>query len=381
MNIVVNCLPLKTGGGVQVGLDFLNQVDQHGSEHNWWLVIRQGSPFESLRLSSNIKLLRSVKDTILSRLFFEWFGSRKALQDLEADVVFTVFGPQWPGASHFVNVVGCAYSNLFYPEIDFWNSLPLRRRFWKKLVDRVRLSRFLQADVRIMESEVLAQRAIDLYSLPTNTVFCVKAAASSLVSITAEHRETKERCEHLPSCRKVLLISGFQENKNISTLKEAALHYKRSGIDDVCFVLTLPKEQPEVRKFMSEVRAQGLEGHIYNFGSVPQQGCSELYRQCDLVVLPSTLESFSNTIAESWAMKKPLIISDLDWARSLCGDGAMYFRHKDAEDLTSVIDRLFSNPEHIESIIRKGSQRLAQYPSAEERFGNYQQIIVEAASS
>jgi glycosyltransferase involved in cell wall biosynthesis len=87
------------------------------------------------------------------------------------------------------------------------------------------------------------------------------------------------------------------------------------------------------------------------------------------------LESFSNTVAEAWTMGKPLLVSDLDWAREACGDGAHYFRYDDATDAAAAIVRLREDAAWRTRFIDAGKKMMATYPSSEERFLQYLRVI------
>src|SRR5262249_30047247 len=116
------------------------------------------------------------------------------------------------------------------------------------------------------------------------------------------------------------------------------------------------------------------------FGPVTQQGCAELYRACDAVILPSQLESFSNTIAESWTMGKPLLIGDLPWARALCGSAATYFSYASATSAAERILELREDPALCERLASCGRAQLAHYPTSEQRFRQYLDILERHAA-
>lgn len=378
MKIVLNLLPLKTGGGIQVALDFIAWAKQAGRQHEWLVVCREGTPFQH-QVADNLVLARTVKDQLPHRLWFEYVGCRNFLASVQPDVIFTLFGPQWPGAGA-LNIVGCAYSNLFYPEIDFWGALPWHRRLIKSLIDWQRLNRLRRADVRIFETEDLARRAVRQNGFPSASVHVVPPACSSLVNATASHPDTAARCGNLPAGFRVVLIAGYHPNKNFDLLVDTAVLLRRAGLQQVRFVLTLPPADPGTQALLARAATQGVADQIVNFGPVPQQGCCELYRACDAAVLPSTLESFSNMIAESWAMQKPLLISDLDWAKSLCGDGALYFGHRNAASLCSAIQKLVNKEMDVARLLKNGLQQLQQYPSARQRFERYLDVIERSVS-
>lgn len=375
MNIVLNFVPLKSGGGVQVGLDFIEQLRRSGKRHQWFLVATEGTPLSRTQECRHLQVVKKVGNSIWSRLWFEYFGCRNLTANLKADLVYTQFGPQWPGAS-VINIVGCAYSNLFYPEIDFWGRLPFLKRVARICVDVMRMWRLRRAHHVIFETEDLAQRAVSLTGLKAERVSWVKPSISSLVALDKMHAPTRELFEALPPGFKVLLLSTYNPNKNIELLPHIANALReRDPYNDVLFVITLPPRSGDLERIMRAARELGIEKRIANVGPIQHEGCSEAYRATDLVILPSQLESFSNTIAEAWTMQRPLLISDMDWARSLCGAGAAYFQYRDPQSAAEQIIRLRSDVGYYRNLVSEGERMLHTYPLPGDRFRQYLSII------
>lgn len=367
MKIILNFLPLKTGGGVQVALDFLENIRMTDRGHDWYLICRENTPF--LRyLGGTLHLASEVSDNNLSRLRFEYREIRYLEERIKPDIIYTLFGPPLPRVKT-LQVAGCAYSNLFYPEIDFWGGYPFFSRTLKKVKDRFRLSRFLLADIKIFENREIADRAIAQHKLPKSSVHYVPPTASRLVSFSGGHAETRERCSSLPDGFRVLLLSGYHRNKNIDFLvKVAKVIEAIAPLDTTVFVLTLPPDDSNVIRLMDEVDRYALGHRIFNLGPVPMEGCSELYQKVNATVLPSQLESFSNTIAESWIMHIPLLVSDLGWARKTCGRGAVYYEYLDANSFFSKLKRLKDDPGYYEQLVECGGIELRKLPSSGERY-------------
>lgn len=375
MKIVLNFLPLKSGGGLQVGLDFVRHAQQHGTRHQWFLVATEGTPLAQTAETANFHVAALLPRTVASRLWFEYVGCRPLLARIKPDVIYTQFGPQWPAATT-TQVVGCAYSNLLYPEIDFWGKLPLLQRTVRKLIDVGRTRRLLAADHIIFETSDLAERAISILGRSRTQVSCVRPSVSSLIGLDTQHAATRERCASIPPGFRVLLLSVFHPNKNIELLPDiAAALRERHQASDVIFVLTLPPEHPGTARVMAKARSLGVEPHFYNLGPIPQQGCAEAYRACQAVILPSQLESFSNNIAEAWTMRRPLLITDMDWSRALCGEGALYVPYNDAAAAAAQLVRLKTDQGLYRSLVTRGQEALASYPTSEERFGQYLSLI------
>lgn len=375
MNIILNFVPLKSGGGLQIGLDFINQAKQHGIRHQWFLVGTQGTPIANSTETPNFHLIYTVPNSILARLWFEYAGCRRLIKKVDADVVYTQFGPHWPG-SHVPNIVGCAYSNLFYPEIDFWAKASFPARLFRKAVDLGRLRRLRHADHVIFETKDLADRAIQVKAFPRQRISWVKPSVSSLVTPSCEHKATRERCTGLPTGYRVLLLSTHNPNKNIDLVPHILRSLEETHrVTDVLFILTLPLPHRKTEQIFRKARRLGVGDRIINIGPVPQEACVELYRSCDAVILASQLESFSNTIAEAWTMQKPLLVSDMDWARSLCGSGAVYFAYNDPDAAAHAIYRLKEDLSFRNDVVSKGRAVLETYPRPDQRFREYLTLI------
>jgi glycosyltransferase involved in cell wall biosynthesis len=377
LNIVVNFLPLKAGGGVQVGLDFIEQAKKLGTHHLWSLVATKGTALAEVDPSDNVKVVKVVPRNVLARFWFEYIDCRRLVSALSADVVFTLFGPHWPGARRIPHLTGCAHPYLAYPQgVDLWRheSFVARSKLRASIWHNARCLK--SASSVVFETHTMARRTTANLGLDSRKVHVVKPACSSLVHPDQQHPETATRCATLPGGYKVLFLSGYYPHKNFSLLPRAAQCLKEQhGIEDLSFIITLPHDLPATEALLRDAASRNVDHMLYNFGPVPQAGCAELYKRVDAVILPSSLESFSNTIAEAWTMRKPLLVSDLDWARDACGNGAAYITYDDAEDTAASIAALRGDPVRAAELIDAGTRARLGYPSSEQRFKGYQDLI------
>ncbi len=379
MRVLLNFVPLKLGGGVQVGLDFLEQVRIHGRNHEWFLVATEGTPFATVKPSENLKIVKILQRSLFARARFEYLEVRKLAKEVGADVIYTQFGPHWPSL-RIPQVVGCAYSNLFYPEVDFWARLPFFKRAVKRIIDRYRMHRVKQADVVVLETPELGRRA-RRHLGASYDIRVVLPAPSAMVQRNRKGVASKRGFIGEDRRFKILMLSGYHPNKNIELLPRIAECFLKAGEEsEVLFVLTLPARLGGAKDVMSDVIRRGVSDMFVNVGPVAPQDCESLYKECNAVILPSRLESFSNNIVEAWYLCRPLLISDLDWARDICGEGASYFHFDDASDAYLKLKQLISDDDYRSDLIRRGTRRLRQYPTSEERFRQYVNILEEKAS-
>ena len=73
-------------------------------------------------------------------------------------------------------------------------------------------------------------------------------------------------------------------------------------------------------------------------------------------------------------MGKPILTSDLPFARTVCGDAAIYFNPLSAEDIVAKIENLLSSKTCYEDLKNRGFIRLKEFCGAEERALQYLNI-------
>jgi glycosyltransferase involved in cell wall biosynthesis len=89
------------------------------------------------------------------------------------------------------------------------------------------------------------------------------------------------------------------------------------------------------------------------------------------VFLPTLLECFSASYAEAMAMEKPILTSDLGFARSICGKAAIYGHPTDANGYAVKINRLMRDPSLQKEVTEAGREQLNKFLTAEERAAVY----------
>ena len=374
--ILLNFVALKSGGGVQVGLDFLSHIKSDDT-FEWHLLVTKKTPFDSISLQDGFTSIQRAEHSLLGRLIAELITVRKMVKTINPIVIFTMFGPSplFVFDRSIKTISGCAYSNLFYPEIDFWKNSGFILKWVNKFHDIFRLLLTKRADLVIFETEDLKNRSIKLRGFGENQACFIMPAVSR--KITDSINETKYS-KYLKAIDgfKIVLISYYRYHKNIDTLPYILKELESArNIHDVYFILTVEPDHPGTINLFKAAEQLGVRDKIINLEPVPPECCAEIYAAADASILPSTLESFSNNIAESWACSVPLIITDRSWARSLCNNAAIYVKHRDIADTAEKISMLYRDQELKKKMILLGKERLAQYPSSNERFQAYLEVL------
>jgi glycosyltransferase involved in cell wall biosynthesis len=111
-----------------------------------------------------------------------------------------------------------------------------------------------------------------------------------------------------------------------------------------------------------ERRLRSLAGPAVHFlGWVDRQVLAELYSNCALFVLPSSLEGMSVALLEAMSYGAPVLVSDIPPNVEVVGDSGFLFREGDTDDLTRRLSRLLSAPESLRKVGQGARRRVQEH--------------------
>ncbi|MFA7059994.1 MAG: glycosyltransferase [Pedobacter sp.] len=377
MEVIVNLLPIVTGGGLQNALSFLSSFADNSNGGEFVFLVRKDT---DIHIQCQSRGLATIPVGNCNKERFKFEMSAKS-RFRKGQVCFTLFGPVMLGTSgHLINVVGCAYSNLFYPEIPFWSYLPFFVRMKKEAIDLYRRHQLSKGDFWIFETEALKKRAIELCHFPYERVGVVQMAVSTLVSRSNANPETMRGLSKKCGERfKFLFLSGAHPNKRLHLLPSIGSQMLQMGHENFTFITTFEENTPYAMFVLSEIEKHGLSNHFVNVGKVSPSDVSSLIASIDCICTFSLLESFSNNFVEAWKMEVPLIVTDGDWSRLSCGEGALYVRPDSPKECAETLIAISSDKLLASSQVLKGSLQLDTYLDAGMKLRLYLEYIAKAA--
>ena len=243
----------------------------------------------------------------------------------------------------------------------------------KKLIDAYRTWGLKRASAVVFENEKMMERGKKLFNLE-KVVFIPPS-----FSTPTEHEPTNFENDNIP---KGLLLCGWQRNKNFMLIPEIAKDLKEKGIKFKFLISTSADESIEYKSFKRLVDKLQIEDMIQLIGTVEKTKLPDLFSKIDFVFLLSNLESFSNNIIEAYYYQKPLIISKLEWAKSICGEAAQYVDLNNISDISNKVITLIENEEEVRNLIGKQTEKLKTFPSIAEKSElelNYLKKLYESA--
>ena len=110
-----------------------------------------------------------------------------------------------------------------------------------------------------------------------------------------------------------------------------------------------------------------LRKHFVFIGKVDVAECPNLYEQADIMFMPTLLECFTATYPEAMRMEVPIVTTDLEFARGLCGEAACYYSAIDADAAAEAIYKVATDEAYMQQLTAYGKEQLKKFDNYEQR--------------
>jgi glycosyltransferase involved in cell wall biosynthesis len=366
--LYINLVPITVGGGLQNAINFLKNIESKELKNSEIIIIlKNNSDLIKICKDRNFKFV-VIQNSFSSRLYFETFF----FYNKKNSIIFTLFGTKPILSWNNTTITGCAYSNLFYKNIDFWGYLSPLKKLIKQIKDKYRFLNVKSSDVVIFETELLMKKAISDFKFDQNNTYTVKMAVSSDVN----HKTSHELNIDINSKNyNILYLGSSHPNKRQHLLPKIILELKKRNTHDFKFIITMNKNDSYTKKLFEEIDKYNLNDYIQNLEYIENKYVANLIGKCDAMINIAALESFSNNFVEAWQMKKPLLVTNDDWAKGSCANAAYYLDTEDISKVASQIENLIKNPAIGQNIIEQGIKQLKTYPTPKEKISEFVNII------
>jgi len=363
MKILINFIPIKKGGGQQVASNFINQVMKN-NDMSLIFLTTENTYIHKLLIEKHAKF-EIIKDDLFSRVKFQILKLPQIIIQHKIDVIYTMFGPGLH-VSNILSITGCAYSNIFFPEINFWSGNSFFEKIKLKLIDHYRLKSTLRSDAIVFENEAMQNRAEKLFNFPKENTKLILPSISEYQIINDNGFDLVLEKINVNNFN-IVLLSGWHKNKNIEILPYVLLELKKQGYRNISFVISVSAHHPNSKKLATKAEEFGVAENLVFLDSVAPHNIPILFQHIDGVGLFSLLESFSNNIIEAWYFNKPLFISNEEWSRSICKKAAVYVDRNNAKNIADKIIKYRCDSVYQESLAVEMKVILNNYPTPKEK--------------
>jgi glycosyltransferase involved in cell wall biosynthesis len=109
------------------------------------------------------------------------------------------------------------------------------------------------------------------------------------------------------------------------------------------------------------LRTPSLRGKVIATGPVPDRELPTLYRCATCFAMPSLYEGFGLPVLEAMACGTPLMVSNASSLPEVGGDAALYFDPQSVDDMAEAMEKLITDSELREDMVRRGLERARQF--------------------
>ena len=368
LKVLVNATTLVVGGGVQVGISFVESA----------LSIKRDVEFSFL-LSKEIyyslieKGVSSPNFTLVDRSPahpIKGIKSRQLIKSEEVrfspDIVYSI---GFPSYIKFKSIEVGRYTNPW--EINSeplpWELFTTRiskvvtklgifyRQFWAKRSD------YLETQTEMAKLGISSRLSFD-----KNKIFVLPNSVNKIFM-----QDDLVVCPREGGGQYTIfsLAAGYP-HKNLEIIPKVIDYLVNNCSMNVKFIVTLDSDSDIWKSIKHEALYLNVFDHIENIGRISLEDCLEIYKRSHLVFLPTLLEVFSATYLEAMFVGVPIVTSDRDFARGTCCDAASYIDPYSPKEAGKAISYLLLNPLARETLIMQGKKLANSLPRADEKMSN-----------
>jgi len=353
---------LRVAGGITVGKGLLAALARVAPQHAYYVTIPPGLGYEEIcQAFPHCQVFTyQHRGNLLHRLRDERHLIAAKVRAFKPDLVWAlgnvrISRPGCPQALILVN------PHRVYPVLHVGPISRVERVI--RLLRNSHLRRSLSdVDMVFCQTQTMRRRFIDQYGYRGRVEVCPTAGA---VQNSAPGRvEPPAIFNRLQGKFVLFCLCNYYTHKNLEGLIDTFTRYRNELRDYVILLSILPEQSKKARIFLSRIEKEGVGENIINLGQRghPHPELAGYYQHSQGMILPTLLESYSSTYIEAMQSSCPILTSDLDFAREVCGDAAVYFNPWEPRSIRDAILRLKNETGLADLLIERGKTLLAKFP-------------------
>ncbi|NJD19139.1 MAG: glycosyltransferase family 4 protein [Gemmatimonadetes bacterium] len=307
-----------------------------------------------------------------------------------------------PLRSALPRVAGWHDGTAVYPESPMWVGEPARELMAQRLRTAY-ASVALSGVARVcVQTSTMGRRVSAVLGVPPERIRIVPNGLSSFLAgevPASAGAGTAGAPGGGEQQRRILEVTTTMPAKNLPVVPRVARALAEAGFEGVEIVTTLEADagaramhvDPPRGSGRARADAGGADGGgaagavvvpgpvpVRCVGGVPHERLGSFYRSGSAVLVPSWVESFTAVYPEAWHFGLPVVTSDLDFARDLCGKAALYAPPDRPDVLALQLGRALTDDALRRALELAGRSRLAALPDWDRRLELYLSALEEA---
>ncbi len=356
MNIAINTLSVtpQRGGAKTYLVNLIKNLSSADKDNTYYLIV---SPLNETLFDIRAKNFRKIvlplySDNTILRLLLEQFLLFFRIKKYKIDVLFSPgnFATVFPGCKQVLVI----QSSLTIKQVrDKYvpNETSFVRSFGYNLMLPLSVRK---ADKIIVVSNNIKKHLLDQLIIPEQKIHVVYEGVDLIFN---KDSETK------PEFPKpyLLFLSTLFKHKNLDKLLEAFVLLKKEHNIPHLLVVVGRDPKGETEKLKKIVEREGLSGQVVFAGALPHDEIAAVYKNADLFIYPSGVESFGLPVLEAMACGTPVIASNRMSVPEIGGDAALIVDPDNIREMSEAIYRVISDEKLKQTLIKKGYERVRKF--------------------
>lgn len=365
--IFINGLNAKVGGGRSIFKNYLSLLKESKKDYDYVVLApskKEYSEYQSNKIEV-IEIKARLTKTLFYPFIFKWVLPN-LIKKHNCSIVFNL--ADIPIVTKIKQIFLFDWSYAVYPNSEVWEMMDAKSR----LIRRTKLFFFKRnlkhVSILIAQTPTIKKRLHEIYDLEEIEVVPNAVSIENL-------KIGVEKNFNLPNGLKLVYLSHYYPHKNLEIFIPLAQLIREKGLKYKIITTIEPSQHKNAALFLKEIKTRKLDSIIINIGAVSMKYVPYLYQQCDGLLMPTLLESFSGSYVEAMYHKLPILTSNLDFARGVCFDSAMYFDPLDETKILKAIETIFNDKDLKQNKIEEGIKLLKKMPDWSMTFEQYNRII------
>ena len=356
IRLAIDASSASSGGAVRYLSQICSALSKAAPGNSYFLLNRAEQRFQLPDLPENFTWVQ-IPDATASlprRLLWLQVGLPRVLRRIGADVLFaasdvTTLRPPCP------MVVMVHNFNPFSPS---------RGQVWSRSqLARITLHRWLirrsaqKATRVVFVSRWSSQEITPQLGIPADRTTVIYHGVGQDFSPSAEGSPLSQ-----DSPRFILAVSEVLEHKNLHRMVDAYCDLTQMLIYDLRLVIAGSIGSQSLKSSLEQTLAKhGLLDRATFTGFVSKEELANLYRQAELLIFPSLVETFGLPLIEAMASGLPVVTSNATAMPEICQEAALYFDPQCVAEMTQAMFRVLNDSAVRDDLVNKGLKRAAGF--------------------
>jgi len=351
---------LRVAGGKAVGLGLMGALPRVAPASRFLMIAPAGQGYGFLREYENVELRELPLMSPPRRIAWEKTALKRLLAAFKPDWLWCLvnYGLASPPCRQSILVHD---SHLIYPASVFGFE-GLTAKLNKRLIKRF-LRRSLPATERVYcQTETIAARFSEAYGYARERVALCPPAVDSFPEPESDPPTTPEPLRPYADRFKLLMLAKCYGHKNHLRIVEAYERYPDELAGTVCFFTIAAEQHPIAAEILERLKAPALADRVVNLGPIERAAIPDYFAASDAMIMPSLLETFGIPYLEAMHFGVPVIGSDRDFCRDVCGEAALYPDPLSPASIRDAIVRLRDEAGLRRRLVEAGREQLRRFP-------------------